>query len=246
MTITLVSVKGAPLSILEFDGNFEDLDGRIEYFETGTGSIGQSVVNVTAAGSTITFHYSDASAFTVTLPPTLLVFRGEWLPNTIYTAMDIVVGPQGTAYSRNRYLVLFGHTSDSSTAGFDPGESTGGHDYYALLMPSELARSQTITTATFDPVLIDAQSYNRCTNVAGCVVTVPDDGTVDFPIDTELAFRQCAFTGAVSFVGESTGVAINPPDDSNPSTAVRGAVVQIKKIGANEWDLYGRLQIVTA
>lgn len=242
MTITLVTVKGSALTIPEFDGNFEDLDARLQYFETGTGQPGPSIVNVTAAGNVITFHYSDASAYSVTIPPTLLVFRGEWAASTIYSAMDIVVGPQGTPYSRNRYLVTFGHTSDLT---FDPAESTGGNDFYALLMPSELARRQTIATATFDPALIDSQSYNRCTNASGCVVTIPDDGTVDFPIDSELHFRQCD-DDAVSFVGESTGVTINYPDDQNPQTAIRGAVCTIKKIAANEWDLFGRLELASA
>ncbi len=243
MPITLVSVKGSALTIPEFDGNFQDLDGRLEYFETGTGQPGASIVNVTAAGNVITFHMSDATTFSVVIPASLITFRGEWAPSTLYAANDIVVGPEATPYSRNLYLVTFAHTSDLT---FDPGEATGGNDFYALMMPSELARSQEITTMTFDPVLLDAQSYNRCTNVSGCVVTVPDDGTVDFPIDTELAFRQCDVSGAVSFVGESTAVDINYPDDSNPNTAVRGAVVQLKKVGANEWDLYGRLELASA
>ncbi len=238
MTITLVSVKGSALTIPEFDGNFQDLDGRLEYFETGTGQPGATIVNVTAAGNVITFHMSDATTFSVAIPPTLLAFRGEWTASTVYNAMDIVVGPQGTLYARNRYLVLLGHTSATD---FDPGESTASEDLYALLMPSELARSQTVTTATFDPSLVEAQTYNRCTNGSGCVVTIPDDGTIEFPIDTELSFRQCDISGTVSFVGESTAVAINHADDVNPETAVRGAVCQIKKIGANEWDLFGRL-----
>ncbi len=243
MTITLVSVKGSALTIPEFDGNFQDLDGRLEYFETGTGQPGASIVNVTAAGNVITFHMSDATTYSVVIEPGLVTFRGEWAASTLYAANDIVSGPQGTLYSRNLYLVTFAHTSDLT---FDPAEATGGNDFYALMMPSELARSKEVSTTTFDPVLLDAQSYNRCTNVSGCVVTIPEDGTVDFPLDTELAFRQCDVSGAVSFVGESTAVGINYPDDSNPNTAVRGAVVQLKKIGANDWDLYGRLQIVTA
>ncbi len=244
MTITLVTVKGSALTIPEFDGNFQDLDGRLEYFETGTGQPGPSIVNVTSAGNIITFHYSDATTYSVTIPATLLVFRGEWAANTIYNAMDIVVGPQATLYSRNRYLVLIDHTSDP--VAFDPGENTASQDFYALLMPSELARTQTVTTATFDPSLVEAESYNRCTNASGCVVTIPDDGTVAFPIDTELHFRQCDSDSAVSFVGESTAVAINYADDVNPQTAIRGAVCTIKKIGANEWDLFGRLEIASA
>ncbi len=242
MTITLVAVKGSALTIPEFDGNFQDLDGRLEYFETGTGQPGASIVNVTAAGNVITFHMSDATTFSVVIPANVVTFRGEWEASTLYAANDIVVGPQGTPYSRNRYLVTFAHTSDLT---FDPAEATGGNDFYALMMPSELARSQTISTATFDPVLIDSQSYNRCTHASGCVVTIPDDGTVDFPIDTELHFRQCD-DDVVSFIGEATSVTINFADDENPQTAIRGAVCTIKKIGANEWDLFGRLELASA
>ncbi len=242
MTITLVSVKGSALTIPEFDGNFQDLDGRLEYFETGTGQPGASIVNVTAAGNVITFHMSDATTFSVVIPANVITFRGEWAASTLYAANDIVVGPEGTPYSRNRYLVTFAHTSDLT---FDPAEATGGNDFYALMMPSELSRSQEITTTTFDPVLIDSQSYNRCTHVTGCTVTIPEDGTVDFPIDTELHFRQCT-VGQVEFVGESTGVTIDYPLDANPLTGITGAVCTIKKIGANEWDLFGRLELVSA
>ncbi len=242
MTITLVAVKGSALTIPEFDGNFQDLDGRLEYFETGTGQPGASIVNVTAAGNVITFHMSDATTFSVVIPANVVTYRGEWAASTLYAANDIVVGPQGTPYSQNRYLVTFAHTSDLT---FDPAEATGGNDFYALMMPSELARRQTIATATFDPTLIDSQSYNRCTNASGCVVTIPDDGTVDFPIDSELHFRQCD-DDPVSFVGEATSVTINYADDENPQTAIRGAVCTIKKIGANEWDLFGRLEIASA
>jgi hypothetical protein len=47
------------------------------------------------------------------------------------------------------------------------------------MMPSELARSQTITTTTFDPVLLDSQlqPLHQCFRLQ---VTIPDDGTVDF------------------------------------------------------------------
>lgn len=246
MTITLVSVKGAPLSIPEFDGNFEDLDGRLQYFETGTGQPQPGIVNITTSGLTFTFHFSDGSTMSASVPPPTMQFRGEWQADTLYNPMDIIVGPQGTAYSRNRYLVLYQHTSIGDSAGdFDPSESTAGQDYYALLMPSELARTQEITTATFDPSMIDAQSFSRCTNAAGCVVTIPDDGTVAFPIDTELHFRQCA-TGQVSFIGENSGIDINYAIDENPQTAIRGAVCTVKKIGVNQWDLFGRLEVATA
>ncbi len=243
MTITLVSVKGSALTIPEFDGNFQDLDGRLEYFETGTGQPGASIVNVTAAGNVITFHMSDATTYSVVIPANLLLFRGEWAASTIYAANDLVVGPQGTPYSRNLYLVTFAHTSDLT---FDPAEATGGNDFYALMMPSELARSKEVTTTTLDPTLLDAQSYNRCTHASGCTVTIPEDGTVDFPIDTEMAFCQRAVAGVVTIVGESTAVGINYATDSNPNTGVQGAVIQIKKIGANEWDLYGRLELASA
>lgn len=245
MTITLVTVKGAPLSIPEFDGNFLDLDGRLQFFETGTGQPAPGIVNITSAGNVLTFHFSDASTMSVTIPPALLVFRDEWQPDTFYNPMDIVVGPQGSPYSRNRYLVIFPHTSVGNTAGdFDPNEATGGNDFYALLMPSELSRTKVVSTNTFDPTLLDAQAYVRCTHVSGCLVTVPDDGTVAFDIDTELFFKQVN-AGPVSFVGESTAVSIDWPDDQNPTTAIRGAVCQLKKVGPNQWDLFGRLQITT-
>ncbi len=116
-----------------------------------------------------------------------------------------------------------------------------GPDVRALTV----ALTQAIVADTFAPSLVDAQSYCRIFSSTGCVVTIPEDGTIDFPIDTELNFYQ-GDSGQVSFVGESTAVAINYPQDSNPTTAILGAVATIKKVATNEWDLFGRLELVSA
>lgn len=103
----------------------------------------------------------------------------------------------------------------------------------------------TVPDATYQPVLSDGNTYKRCTNAAGCVVTIPANATVAFAVDTEISFRQAA-AGAVSF-DTPTDVTLNGIAGYLNETAGQGAVVTIKKVGTDEWDIIGFVaQDVTA
>lgn len=106
-------------------------------------------------------------------------------------------------------------------------------------VPFQPSRVETISTATYTLILDDDNAYKRCTNVAGCVVTIPANADVAFAVDTEITFRQCDDV-AVSF-DTPTDVTLTPLDGFGNLTAGRGAVVTIKKIATNEWDIFGFL-----
>lgn len=91
----------------------------------------------------------------------------------------------------------------------------------------------------FTPTASDSDKYFRCTNELGCVVTVPDNASVPLPLYGELHFYQ-ASNNPVTFVAESTDVTINPESGFDDATAGLGAVVTLKKVGENEFDLFGR------
>jgi hypothetical protein len=97
----------------------------------------------------------------------------------------------------------------------------------------------TVSAATYAPVIGDVNSYKRCTNATACLVTLPTNASVAFPIDTELTFRQAA-AGQVEIVGAG-GVTINGVTGFDNKSAVQGAVITVKKVATNTWDLLGLL-----
>src|SRR5574341_1297023 len=100
-----------------------------------------------------------------------------------------------------------------------------------------------ITDSEFTLSMGSAHRYYRCTNAAGCNVTVPDHTLVPLEIGSEVHFVQRA-AGAIVFYS-GTGVAINAPTGYDAATDTLGAVVTLKKIATDEWDLFGMLSTVT-
>lgn len=97
-----------------------------------------------------------------------------------------------------------------------------------------------VSAATLTPTVEQASFYFRCTHAIGCEVTIPANAAQAFLVDAELHFRQTG-AGAITFVPGS-GVTLNVPDGYQAMTAVLGAVVTAKKVGTNEWDLFGLLE----
>lgn len=107
----------------------------------------------------------------------------------------------------------------------------------ANFRPSVVA---TISASTHAPALGDANCYKRCTNAGGCVVTVPLNADVPYPVDSELGYLQ-ADDGPVTFEVSTDGPTINIPPGYLAKTAQKGALVTLKKVGEDEWDVGGWL-----
>jgi len=110
----------------------------------------------------------------------------------------------------------------------------------ATLAAAGIAATEPIADPTYTLVLADgATKYKRATNAGGCVITVPPNSDVAFAINTVVTFRA-ATAGLVSLAA-SAGVTLNPPGGAGGSLnfAEEGATVQIKKVGADEWDVIG-------
>ncbi len=234
MPLVLRAVKGSDLTPNEADGNFTFLDGRITTIEGLP--LGVGIANITASGTTMTITMTDSSVYTVQLPMAdfTTLWAGAWLPSHAYTAGQMV-----TAYPpMGLYGVLQDHTSDTT---FDAGAGDTAGDFYALLLTIPAVATYFVSSSTFTPGLIYANSYIRCTNASGCVVTIDQDSNVNFPISTELHFRDCSTdTGAFLTFDSPTGVTLNPDYASTLLTPGSGATVGLKKIAANEWDAFGR------
>ncbi len=102
----------------------------------------------------------------------------------------------------------------------------------------------TVPGSSFTPsTLSNAQCYYRCTNAAGCTVTIPSDFILPFPIGTEMHFRQCG-PGSVVIQGQDDtdgDVFVDAGTDFDTVTDGSGSVITVKKIGTDLWDVFGRV-----
>ncbi len=238
MVIIYRSVKGSNLTPTEVDDNFHDVDDRVTTIEGSTLPKGITSIEVPTGGTTMTITYTDATTDTFVLPVVDLteVFKGAWQPLTPYFKGDLLTADGGL------YVVLEDHTSGSPD--FDPNATLGtAGNLYQLWIKAPAIPVYERSDTTFSPEFGDANSYNRCTNVAGCTVTIPDNADVPFEIYTELFFRQC--TAAPVIIESSTAVAINGPTGYGQVTDGQGAVITLNKINTDEWDLFGRLESTT-
>jgi hypothetical protein len=300
MTITLRVDKGAPLTISELDGNFQDLDGRTTTLEDVTISA-RSIETITQVGNSLIVEYNDSTTdgpftFDVTIN-----FRGDWEPETIYSVNDLV------HVNGIIYIVLNAHESGTV---FDPGDGESGADFYsAFLQMPELTipvgggegyvltkvsdddydyqwvnagvptaglagavltkvSSDDYDTAwvsgggssgvsdvfeiDVDTLDIDdgaySSKYMRCTHASGCTVTILPDDEIEFAVATEFHFRQSSANPVIIVAGSSTAatVVLSGPTGYEMETAVEGAVITVKKIAANMWDVFGLLAASSA
>lgn len=78
MTITTRAGKGSPLTVEELDGNFTDLDGRMQELEEATPEA-LPPTNMTVVGSQWTIYYGELSFGPFTLP------RAPFVPSAVAT-----------------------------------------------------------------------------------------------------------------------------------------------------------------
>jgi hypothetical protein len=235
--ITYRLVKGSPITEAEYDGSLHNLDDRVVVVEGQTASIIVPVdfeintaghLDVIMSNSTVI----DAGPMPVS-ESFAQSFKGPWSPATVYYENDLFTAPNSNWLG----AVLRNHTSGGS---FDWGANDGmGHDFYAVAVPfSPAPTTKTLAASTYTITLDDVNCYIRSTSVGAVTITIPANAAVPFPIDTDMHF--CQRGGAITFA--HSGVTLNFPSDSVATTALVGAVVSLRKVGTDEWDLFGRLK----
>lgn len=110
----------------------------------------------------------------------------------------------------------------------------------ATLGLEQRATVSTVSASTQVPAVGADGRYFRCSNASGCAVTVPANADQPHPVGTMLTYEQGDADSAVTFAGD-TGVTLRCPASFTPATAEQYAVVQICKVGTNEWVIYGNL-----
>jgi hypothetical protein len=258
--------KGANLVAGEVDGNFYDINTRLTVTEDTIPTL-VSIDHFEVSGSSFYIYMTDGTIQgPFALPVTTWNFRGDWQPATHYNVNDVV------SFNGAVYMVLFNHVSgvvfdpaandglghpyyglmleQPSTiipSGGGPGQiltKLTDVDYITgwttpVMFPSQIVREAPDPTYTL--TLFDIAGYIRCVNASGCTITVPADTTLTFPISVEISFRQC--TGAGVTLVPETGVVVNAISGLLPKTSRQGAVITLKKINANNWDVFGLLSV---
>jgi hypothetical protein len=259
------SGKGANLVAGEVDTNFYGLDQRLITVETNMPDAAISIAYFTISGNTFSVHMTDGSTQgPFELPQLAWNFRGDWAPSTVYNVNDVFTA------NGSVYMVLINHTSAMVfDAGATDGSAnplygllltypgnvlplggtigqyltkTGTDDFVVGWQTPTVFPSQTVLEApneTYDLTVANIASYVRCTNVAGCTINIADDDTINFPLGTEISFRQC--TSAAVILTQDTAVTLNSIDGLLTKTGGEGAVISIKKVDVNIWDVFGLL-----
>ena len=102
----------------------------------------------------------------------------------------------------------------------------------AVAIVTEAGSARDLTAA-------DLYSYIRCTNGAGCVVTVPSPGTDEMELGGVVNFY-----GLVTFTEEDTSVAINVPEGFQAKTRSLSSQASLINVAEGEFDLSGDLEPV--
>lgn len=223
------------LTSLQADNNIYELSQGIADAVAAAAAIGIDPDNpVTISGDQLTFHFSDSSEVTITLPTAMPVWRGEFAAVS-YAANDWF-SSSGTIYR-----VVAAHTGELP---FDSGAIlTGSGSLYAKILDFPSVPGYEIDTATFTPDISYANSFIVLTNSSGCAVTI--DPAVQFDDWTELHFRDETDV-SVSFEAV-TGSSIVGQFGCNNISAGKGATITLKKNGSSdEWFIMGLLQATTA
>lgn len=112
--------------------------------------------------------------------------------------------------------------------GVDGAQGPPGISAYAIV---NVASDYTLGAA-------DGESTIRVNSAAGAVVIVPDNAT-PIPVGSIVPVRQLG-VGQIT-IGNAAGVIFNVPVGKLQVSGFRGATVQLAKVAADEWDLYGDL-----
>lgn len=89
--------------------------------------------------------------------------------------------------------------------------------------------------------LADAQSYIRFTSEFQQICTIPSNASVAFPIGTQISIRQAGI--GVALISGASGVTVSYSADFLPQTRTVSSSIALIKVGTNEWDLMGDLEL---
>jgi hypothetical protein len=259
--------KGANLVAGEVDGNFYEINNRLITTEAAIPTL-VSISFFEVAGNSFYIHMSNGTIQgPFTLPQLAWNFRGAWTPNTVYYVNDVVTingsvymvtfnhvsalvfDPYATDGQGHPYYgLLLTEPSNVLPKGGNIGDylyKQSANDYDCVWSPPVVFPAQALREApdaTYTLTLDNIASYVRCVNASGCSIMIPNDTRMNFPLSTEISFRQC--TGSAVTLRPDVSVVFATIDgflqtDNSVLTGRKGAVITAKKISSNNWDVFG-------
>lgn len=126
---------GTPNSAAQVDTNFYTVAQSVAAVASNlaSGKMLDPGNPITTAGSSATFHFTDATTLVIGLPIATMSYAGQWANSTPYVAGQLV-----SARGRGLYQVLVDHTTPDSPATFDPDAVTDDTDadpLYSFWLP---------------------------------------------------------------------------------------------------------------
>lgn len=257
--------KGANLVAGEIDGNFYDTDRRIAQIEDTMPELANGIAFFSVSGAAFYVHMTDGTIQgPFQLPQKAWNFRGAWQDHTLYYLNDVITANGGTymvlinhtsggsfdagandGFGHNFYGLLLTNPGNVLPTGGAAGMylvKVTGNDFDVGWQTPVVFPAQKLLEApdaTYVLTLNNIASYVRCINASGCTIVIPSDETLDFPIASEVSFRQCTASGVV--LTNDTGVILNRISGLGTRTNRQGAVITAKKIAADVWDVFGLL-----
>jgi hypothetical protein len=261
--------KGANLVAGEVDGNFYDLNARLMVTE---GAIPElvSISFFEVVGNSFYIHMTNGTIQgPFALPQLAWNFRGEWVSNIVYYVNDVVTHNgsvymvmfshvSGATFDPNAndglghpyYALLLTEPSNVLPTGGNIGDylyKQSSTDYDCTWSPPVVFPAQALREApnpTYTVTLDNIASYVRCINGSGCTVAIPNDVALNFPLSTEISFRQC--TDSPVILQPASSVLFSTIkgflfSNGTVQTGRNGAVITAKKVGPNSWDVFGLL-----
>ncbi len=173
-------------------------------------STGKAIKTDTTTGHTLKFQAYDVDG---TAYKDFITFTNGNTPTAAITA------PSGGAITIDGAAI--GGTTPVSIRGYAPSATTFSG-----------------TTGTL--ALVDAEYFQVCSNGSAQTITIPTNGTIAFPIDTEICFIQDG-AGQTGFAaaGGVTLLSVN----SGTKIASRYGVAVLKKTGSDTWYLFGDITV---
>lgn len=257
--------KGANLVAAEIDSNFYDVDKRVTTVEDNVPAAANGIAFFSVSGSLFYVHMTNGTIQgPFALPQQAWNFRGEWAATTVYSIDDVVTA-NGSVYlvlinhtsaglfdpgvtdgvGHDLYGLLLTHPANVLPSGGLQGQylvKSANADYVVGWQTPVVFPAQNLLEApdpTYTLTISNVSSYVRCVNSSGCVITIQNDSALNFPLSTEMSFRQC--TDASVVLTPDTGVIFNGISGLQSKTARNGAVITVKKIAVNNWDVFGLL-----
>lgn len=237
-TITLVSEKGAPLSLDEFDDNFRTLrDGLQEVLDNRVPGVGIADITQPLPQRLMILLTNGQEFGPFFLPTGTFRYRGDWVAATNYTTGDFVrVRPFGL------YAVLQDHLSDDE---FDPDRTFGGNPVYELAISFLVEFGAAVIDASRDLEEEDLGFYNDVIpSSAGDDVELmvqPEGSGFRPQIGVTTDFFMHDPTARIVLI-EGGGVTVRSPATLN--SRAQWSTISLLYRGGDIWDLSGDLEVV--